>query len=779
MDFYYYDTTGRKGPFNRTQLQIQVNNRKVIKDTPVETDEGQRGLAGQLNWLVFPPPKRPWWRVFDALFSGFGRLVSWILNTILLLLVVTVLASAIGTAVCVLAYQDAPWVVMGWVPPKIQCSSGNAYRESVRRTKDWWYSKQDKDNREEHKKTMDELNRLSTALKDETIDFAKVQDSMIDELGKRTIKDIDAGDLSKSIDKWIEEEERKKQEEIKKAEEDAWRKRLAEIQAAKEAEYRRLKEEFDTSRVNSDTIEKMKKSEFGKEFSEDCDFLSRSLSWSQQDLLTALNGKTAKEVNAYRSEKEAFLILTVSRENVDKMLTDDQFRKDWDYLSGNGQENEELKNECEKLKDTAKKSEFLKKLELLSKGKSKDELLSELNGNNFAEVHRYSEKFASDLAGKYADVGGEINEAYKAQLDKDELERLEKEWQKKLAELIAKAAQAKRKAVWLRDELREKGFANHQTGDYIRYGTGELCDAYYRGDPIERRKLEPKLKFPPIDAAKKIFKNTLDLSIGEPRKDGNGWSANIGYSSYPFGSFRDYHFTYWTSFGVHTAGSAWRDIRTTLKCSETEMASFTRNKGNYDVVVVFNNLRIESGNYCANLISADIVDKVTGKPVVYLYPETKLAKQSVPSPKPVSPTPPPDPVDEAQQIKNIVDGFLAMKPNEYVREPLTSFKNVIIPQLSSDIALGKTAITFRNKGFIRGGNEEKIKVDMFLKSSKAQQFDTIWKTACGRNAVSKSYYDNLTSREKEIVGACQAFREQIAKEEKMPAADDAEESPEQ
>lgn len=52
--FYYDDNTAeRKGPFNETQLKILAGNGSVRRDTVLETENGHRGTAGQLNWLEF------------------------------------------------------------------------------------------------------------------------------------------------------------------------------------------------------------------------------------------------------------------------------------------------------------------------------------------------------------------------------------------------------------------------------------------------------------------------------------------------------------------------------------------------------------------------------------------------------------------------------------------------------------------------------------------------------------------------------------------------------
>ncbi|MDR0871601.1 MAG: hypothetical protein LBN39_12500, partial [Planctomycetaceae bacterium] len=104
------------------------------------------------------------------------------------------------------------------------------------------------------------------------------------------------------------------------------------------------------------------------------------------------------------------------------------------------------------------------------------------------------------------------------------------------------------------------------------------------------------------------------------------------------------------------------------------------------VLLVFGNLRLENNKVCADLISADIVVKGTETPVVHLYPETKPAGYSGPDPiDPVDPAPSVNP--KVQQIKKIVDGFLAM-PNVpvAVNGALMRFQRDILPQIDKGAA---------------------------------------------------------------------------------------------
>jgi hypothetical protein len=138
--------------------------------------------------------------------------------------------------------------------------------------------------------------------------------------GKGTVQ-VNRGGLIGTVDKYGKEGKNWEDPELqirirKQREREEQEERERQVKAAEDKRHQEEKERFDTLRINSGTIDKMRNSYWGKEFRQDCDFLSNRLSWSQQDLLTALNGKTAKEVHTYRLDKEAFLKLTVSRENI-------------------------------------------------------------------------------------------------------------------------------------------------------------------------------------------------------------------------------------------------------------------------------------------------------------------------------------------------------------------------------------------------------------------------------------------------------------------------------
>jgi len=63
-NFFYYDANGQKqGPFNGQQLQELATQGAISPTTPLETDGGQKGTAGQIRGLNFntvaPPPFAP------------------------------------------------------------------------------------------------------------------------------------------------------------------------------------------------------------------------------------------------------------------------------------------------------------------------------------------------------------------------------------------------------------------------------------------------------------------------------------------------------------------------------------------------------------------------------------------------------------------------------------------------------------------------------------------------------------------------------------------------
>lgn len=45
------------GPYNQTQIQVQVDNFRILRNTSMKNTVGQQGVAVQLSWIVFPPEK--------------------------------------------------------------------------------------------------------------------------------------------------------------------------------------------------------------------------------------------------------------------------------------------------------------------------------------------------------------------------------------------------------------------------------------------------------------------------------------------------------------------------------------------------------------------------------------------------------------------------------------------------------------------------------------------------------------------------------------------------
>lgn len=59
-NFFYYDTNGQKyGPINDVQLKALVVRQIILPDTPMETDNGHTGKAGQIPGLFCVPPPAP------------------------------------------------------------------------------------------------------------------------------------------------------------------------------------------------------------------------------------------------------------------------------------------------------------------------------------------------------------------------------------------------------------------------------------------------------------------------------------------------------------------------------------------------------------------------------------------------------------------------------------------------------------------------------------------------------------------------------------------------
>jgi uncharacterized membrane protein YhaH (DUF805 family) len=59
-NFFYYDANGTKqGPFTPPQIQAFAMSGTIVPETPLETDTGHRGTAGQIKGLSFPVMEDP------------------------------------------------------------------------------------------------------------------------------------------------------------------------------------------------------------------------------------------------------------------------------------------------------------------------------------------------------------------------------------------------------------------------------------------------------------------------------------------------------------------------------------------------------------------------------------------------------------------------------------------------------------------------------------------------------------------------------------------------
>jgi hypothetical protein len=67
MAFFYDDNTGtRRGPVSREELQTLANQGKINPQTRLETEDGRRGLAGQVSGLTFPTKPEEYFNYYDS-----------------------------------------------------------------------------------------------------------------------------------------------------------------------------------------------------------------------------------------------------------------------------------------------------------------------------------------------------------------------------------------------------------------------------------------------------------------------------------------------------------------------------------------------------------------------------------------------------------------------------------------------------------------------------------------------------------------------------------------
>lgn len=65
-NYFYFDPTGnRQGPVNDQQLQALASQRIITPETPLETEGGHKGKAGQIPGLDFPAATAPKTPSFD------------------------------------------------------------------------------------------------------------------------------------------------------------------------------------------------------------------------------------------------------------------------------------------------------------------------------------------------------------------------------------------------------------------------------------------------------------------------------------------------------------------------------------------------------------------------------------------------------------------------------------------------------------------------------------------------------------------------------------------
>jgi hypothetical protein len=86
-NFFYYDANGQKfGPVNDQQLKALATQGIIVPQTPLETDSGHRGTAGQIPGLcpaMLQPtilPQQPTFTTGDYLWELHTQLPAHIIN---------------------------------------------------------------------------------------------------------------------------------------------------------------------------------------------------------------------------------------------------------------------------------------------------------------------------------------------------------------------------------------------------------------------------------------------------------------------------------------------------------------------------------------------------------------------------------------------------------------------------------------------------------------------------------------------------------------------------
>jgi len=109
--YYFLDATGQKqGPYDEQQLQTLVSQGVITLNTPLETDGGHQGVAGQIPWLEFnavvPPFLGERAQVISEQIKKWGTIAG-----------IAVVAIVVGWVVLQLVFRSSPDTIKP-LPPK-------------------------------------------------------------------------------------------------------------------------------------------------------------------------------------------------------------------------------------------------------------------------------------------------------------------------------------------------------------------------------------------------------------------------------------------------------------------------------------------------------------------------------------------------------------------------------------------------------------------------------------------------------------------------------------
>jgi hypothetical protein len=85
-NYFFYDVDGvRQGPLTEQRLQVLADRGVITPNTPLETDGGVSGFAGQIPGLVFPTqtassPRAPRHTAYSHEENSTGLFVSWLFD---------------------------------------------------------------------------------------------------------------------------------------------------------------------------------------------------------------------------------------------------------------------------------------------------------------------------------------------------------------------------------------------------------------------------------------------------------------------------------------------------------------------------------------------------------------------------------------------------------------------------------------------------------------------------------------------------------------------------